>query len=113
MTFTDTRSRLATALSTVAGVSGYQYPPKTLKAGAAWPLLSTAERGPGTAFAGSWRVMVCLGGDERTATTKTDELLPLLTAALDPTAYVEQAIPVVIATNAGDMFALEITCRSE
>lgn len=113
MSVTDARAALAARLSTVTGVRGYEFRPATAKAGAAWPLLDNLERGPGTAFAGVWRVMLALGGDEKTAQDKLDALLPQVTAALDPVAYVESARPVVVTTSAGDMFAAEIRVRSE
>lgn len=113
MSVTDARSAIAAQLSTVAGVSGYEFRPSTIKAGAAWPLLDRLDRGPGDAFAGEWRIVLALGGDEKTAQTKLDELLPLVTAALDPVAFVQSATPVVVTTSAGDMFAAEIRARSE
>lgn len=115
MSVTDTRAELATALSTVAGVTGYEFRPSVLKIGAAWPLLDNLERGPGNAFAGTWRVMLCLGGDEKVATAKGDDLLPLIVEALEVqnVAYVFSASPGILQTSAGDQFALEILCRSE
>lgn len=113
MSVTDARAALAAALSTVTGVKGYEFRPGSVKAGAAWPLLDNLERGPGDSFSGQWRVVLTLGGDEKTAQDKLDTLLPLVTAALDPTAYVESARPIVFQTGAGDMFAAEIRVRSE
>lgn len=115
MSVTDTRAELVAALSTVAGVTGYEFRPSVLKTGAAWPLLDNLERGPGNAFAGTWRVMLCLGGDEKTAQAKGDELLPLIVEALEVqnVAYVSGASPGVLPTSGGDQFALEIICRSE
>lgn len=100
-------------MSTVAGVTGFEKRPSTIKAGAAWPLLDRLDRGPGDAFAGEWRVLLALGGDEGTAIDKLDQLLPLVVEALEPDAYVASAAPVVITTSAGDMFGAEIRVRSE
>lgn len=113
MSVTDTRQRLATALSTVTGVNGYVFRPSTIKAGAAWPLLDSLERGPGEYFSGNWRVIVALGGDEKQAQKQLDNLLPLIVAALEPAAYVAQAIPAVIPTSGGDLYAVELSVRSE
>lgn len=113
MSVMDARAAIAAKLSTVAGVTGYEERPTTIKAGAAWPLLDLLDRGPGDAFAGDWRVILALGGDERTATAKLDELLRPVTRALDPVAFVRSARPVTISTSAGDMFGCEIQVRSE
>jgi len=112
-TFTDTRAALAVALTDVAGVTGYELRPSVLKAGDAWPLLGTADRGPGDAWSATWRVIVCLGGDEAFAQTLLDDVLPDLVDVLDPVAYVEQATPVTVATSAGELFAVEVRCRAE
>ena len=113
MTFTDTRARIAAALSTVPGVTGYAFRPNVITAGDAWVLLSVAERGPGTAWSATWRCVVILGGDEQAAQTLLDAVLPTLVDELDPVAYVDQAAPVAVATNAGDMYGVELQVRSE
>lgn len=113
MSFTSTRGDLATALSTVEGITGYPKRPKTLSTGVGWALLDNAERGPGAAFAATWRVLVVLGGDEMVAYDKADELLPPLVDAIDPVAFVDSARPIAIQTSSGELFALEITARSE
>ncbi len=113
MTFTDTRDELALALSTVPGVTGHQRKPKVPTLGDAWPLLESADRGPGDAFAGTWRVLVFLGGDEFAATTFLDDTLPLLVAALDPVAYVDSARPALTTIQGTDAFVVELIARSE
>lgn len=115
MTVTDARVTLAAALSKVSGVTGYEFRPKSIKAGAAWPLLQSLDRGPGNFFEGRWRVLVALGGNEKEAQTKLDRWLPMITSTLESedAGYVEQAVPALLSTEAGDMFAAEITVRSE
>lgn len=108
-----TRDAIAEALSTADGVTGYPVRPTVLKAGAAWPLLASVDRGPGQSYAISWRVLVVLGPDELTAISQVDAFLPVLVDALLGVLFVEQATPVTLATNAGDLFALQITGRSE
>jgi hypothetical protein len=114
VSFTDTRAELVTALSTVPGVTGHLSRPKVLAAGAAWPLLEIAERGPGLAWGGTWRVILCLGGNELVAFTKLDEWLPLVVDALTPVAYATQAIPFALPLEGNrDMFAADIRCLAE
>jgi hypothetical protein len=113
VSFTDTRAELATALSTVDGITGYEKRPAVPKIGAAYPLLELATRGPGDAFEGTWRVIVFCGGDEHTATAFVDEKLAELVVALEPTAYVDTARPGITSINNTDVHVVEITCRSE
>lgn len=113
MSGTATRGELAALLSTIDGVTGFVNRPATIKAGAAWPLLRSVTRAAGLAFEWEWQIVVALGGDELAAQAKLDQLLPTLAVTLDPVAYVDSATPIVINTNAGDVFAVEITARSE
>lgn len=113
MTFTDTRADLALQLSTVPGVNGHVRKPKVPTIGDAWPLLESANRGPGDAFQGTWRVLVFLGGDEFAATTFLDDTLPLLVAALDPVAFVDSARPALTAIQGTDAYVVELIVRSE
>lgn len=113
MSGTATRAELATLLSTIDGVNGFDRRPNVIREGAAWPLLRSVTRGPGLAFEWEWQIIVVLGKDELDAQAKLDLLLPTLAVSLDPVAYVDGATPIAIPTNAGDMFAVEITARSE
>lgn len=113
MSFTDTRAALATALSTVDGITGYENRPAAPKIGGAWLIFESAVRGPGDAFEGTWRVIVFCGGDENTATAFLDNTLPELCAALDPVAFVDTARPGISKVNGTDAYVVEITARSE
>jgi hypothetical protein len=116
MTFMDTRAALATALSTVAGVTGYTHRPMTFKAGDAWPLFQQADRGPGQAWGATWKVYVILGsgGDEKATSDLSEDILPELVDELSPVAYVETPVPAIeFPTSAGALIALELTCVSE
>lgn len=107
------RADLAAALDTVPGIQGSEYRPAAIKTGDAWPLLSQLERGEGLAFTGTWRVLVVLSSDERTASDQTDTLVPALVDALEPVAFVDSITPVQIQTSGGELFALQIILRSE
>lgn len=111
--FAEGRDSIAAALSTVDGVTGYASRPTAIAPGAAWPLLAAVEHGPGAAFSATWRVLLVLAGDERTAAEQIDAILPDTVAALSPVLYVDRAEPVNLDTEAGPMLALQITGRSE
>jgi hypothetical protein len=116
MSFTDTRAELVTALSSVTGVTGYDSPPTVLTVGDAWPLLESADRGPGRAWSATWRIMVIIGkvGDEKQSIAFTDVVLPELVDEINPIAYVgPTANAVVLQTQGGDMLALEVPCTAE
>jgi hypothetical protein len=113
MSFTATRAALAAALSTVPGIVGYTHRPNLVKAGDAFVFFESADRGPGRAFSATWRVAVLLGGDEYASQEKFDLLLPDLVQALDPVAFVDQAVPALYRTDAGELFAVDIIARSE
>ncbi|HEY9522837.1 MAG TPA: hypothetical protein VIR33_06335 [Thermopolyspora sp.] len=113
MSFGTTRAELAAQLSTVAGVTGYAKRPTILKPGDAYPLLGGIGDRSGSAFQVTWRVIVILGKDEAAAIDKAEALLPELFEAIDPVAYVDGATPFAVPTQGGELFALEITTRSE
>lgn len=113
MTFATTRAELAAQLSTVEGVTGYAKRPKITKPGDAWPLLGSFGNRSGGAFEVTWRVIVILGNDESSAIDKAEALLPELAEAIDPVAYVDGGTPFAVPTQGGELFALEITARSE
>jgi hypothetical protein len=113
MSFAVTRAELADQLSEVDGVQGYAKRPKVIKPGDAWPLLGSVGNRSGSAFQATWRIFVVLGNDESSAIDKAEALLPELCAAIDPVAYVDGAVPFAIPTQGGELFALEITARSE
>lgn len=113
MSTTATRIALKDKLSTIAGVTGFEFRPGTLKAGAAWPLFEVAERGPGNAFAYTWRVVLFLGGDEKYAQQFLDDRLPEIVDALEPDAFVEQARVISFLVAGNEIHSLEIRVRSE
>lgn len=112
--FANTRAEIATALSTVSGVTGHALRPSVLGEGDAWPILSAIVRSEyGNAWAGSWRVLVLLPADEATAVTRTDDLFDDITDALAPLMAVDLVEPVLLQTEAGDRPALQFSGRSE
>jgi len=114
MTWQTTRAEISAALSTVAGVTGYELRPTAPKAGDAWATWAGVERGPArSAWAALWRVIVILGPQEEDAVVQADTLLPDLVDTLSAVTWVDGAEPVIVTTDSGPLMALEITTRSE
>lgn len=112
MSIATKRAELATVLSTVTDVKGYEFRPTVFKKGDAWPLLSVIER-EGSASSATWRIILALGGDERTAMDFADGVLPELVDKVDPVAYVISATPLTLSVEGGEEFAFEIRVISE
>lgn len=108
-----TRESIAAAVSAVDGVTCYPRRPTAPKVGDAYPLLGSFDRGRGLSFTRTWRLIVWLGQDEKQAETKLDDLLEPIACALQEVAHVDAAIPFIVKTEGGDVFAVEFTARSE
>lgn len=108
-----TRASIAAAVNTVPGVKCYARRPLAPKVGDAYPILGSFERGRGLSFSRTWRLILWLGQDEKQAETKLDQLLEPVAVALQPVAHVDSAIPFIVKTEGGDVFAVEFTARSE
>jgi hypothetical protein len=114
MSLTGDRQEIADALSTVEGVKGYKYRPMVApKAGNAWPLLGPLERGPGTDFQATWRIVVVLPPTEQQASEWFDEMHEPIAEALEDFGFVELIEPGNLATDAGDMDVMILTLRRE
>jgi hypothetical protein len=114
MTVTDKRAELASVLNSIEGVNGFEFRPSTPKVGSAWVLLESLDRGPGAAFSATWNIILCLGGDEKTAQDQLDALLPVVVDSIDQFgAYVDSARPTFIETSAGDLLGAVLRVRSE
>lgn len=114
MSFTDARANIAAALDGLAFLTGHEFRPPTLKAGTAYPLFDEALQGPGRKYGGQWRVIVVLGQDEKQAASKLDEWLPpIIDTLLQNVAHVDRCRAVAPKTDQGEIFALELTVRSE
>jgi len=95
MTLAATRQAISEALTSVAGVTGYERAPRSVKVFDAWPMWEGATSQDGrryaVAFADTWRVYVVLPGDLDAAdewiSTKVDALLEVLSPILAITAY--------------------------
>lgn len=113
MSLTGQRQDIADALSTVEGVSGHPFRPRTMPAGAAWPLLQRLDRGPAYDFEASWRVVVILPGDEQRASEWFDAHHEEIAEALADFGYVGPIEPGLVATDSGDLEAMILTIRRE
>lgn len=107
-----TRLEIADALSAVAGVSGAEYRPSLLTAGVAWANIASHDRAEGF-FATTWNVFVVVPQNEKAAAIWYDANILALRDALHVVVYVDRDEPVLIPTDAGELFALMITARSE
>lgn len=108
-----TRTALAAALSTVSGVTGYPRRPTTIRSGDAWPQWAGSQHDGGQGFVETWNVLIVLPPDEAGADTFADAKQALLIAALRSVMFVDSFAPATLATEAGDVYALLISGRSE
>lgn len=110
-----TRAEIAAALDTVPGIRGYLRQPATLKPGAAWPQWAGGVRDDETpGFLETWRVtVVCDQGSSDAADAFLDSHGDALLAALAPAMFVDSYAPARLDTEAGPLYALVITGRSE
>ena len=113
MSIAEGRKAIATALSSVAGVKGYEYRPTTPRPGDAWPTLPTLELHSGLMWQAEWTVIVFLPQDERGASEWIDAHFEDVAAALRGPGLATTAQPALMATGAGDQYVLEITMKSE
>lgn len=105
------REAIAAALTGVDKVTGYAYRPKSPKLGDAWPLIDTINRYQGLMFIPAWKVQMWLGQDERKADAFL-ELVAVPVARALQTAdvlFVNTVQPVILPTEAGDVFGAEFT----
>ncbi len=107
------RADLATVLSGVPDVTGHAHRPSTPAIGDAWPVLGPLDRDLGTAFKVTWRVRVLLPQDEEAASEWLDAHWAPLFNALEPFGYVGRGVPVMLAAQGGELYALEITLTAE
>ena len=113
MSNASTRQAIATALSTVSGVTGYVQRPAAMKPGDGWPQWGGSERDAGQGFLETWRVLIVLPVDEVSADAFADSHQDALVAALRPVLFIDSFAPANFAADGGDVYALLITGRSE
>lgn len=113
MSLTGDRAAIATALSTVTGVKGYEYRPTTPRPGDAWPTLPTLDLLDGLVWSAEWKVIVFLPQEERAASVWIDAHFLAIVAALRVPGFADKAEPGLMTTTGGDQYVLEITMRSE
>lgn len=109
------RADIAAALSLVEGVKGHVHRPKSPTRGDAWPLVGSLERGRGLTFSRVWRIVLLLGGDPTKADDLLEQLLPEIAITLQEqdVLFVTTAVPFIVTTEAGDIYAAEITGRGD
>lgn len=88
--------------------------PSTMKAGDAWVRWRGAERSEaGLTFYNTWALIVLVSDDELVADNMADELGYALAGALEPVMSIDAITPVIVATSAGDMNAIQVQGTSE
>lgn len=114
MTLLSDRTDIATALSTVAGVTGYTDMPATLSNGDGWGRWAGFESvGPPEMFATTWHVCIVCHQVPDYAMQFLDEHLDAILGALHPLLFVVSATPVVWETNGGQLQGVQITGTKE
>lgn len=107
------RQALASALSIVAGIRGYEYRPTTPRPGDAWSLLPTLDLKEGLMWQATWTVVVFLPQDERAASLWIDERFEAIAAALREPGFVTKVEPAVMDAMGSDQYVLKFTVMSE
>jgi hypothetical protein len=113
MSNAQTRQDIATALSRVTGINGHPARPTVLNEGDAWPQW---RGGTPHAYAieNTWAVLIVLPqADDVTADSFADAHGEALIEALRPVMFVDSLVPAEIPSEAGPMYALLLTGRSE
>lgn len=113
MSNAQTRIDIATALSAVAGINGHRVRPSALNEGDAWPQWRGAVPNA-HAMVNTWSILIVMPqADDVTADGFADIHLAVLLDVLREVIFVDSVEPATIATDAGDMYALMISGRSE
>ena len=114
MSNAQTRTDIAAALSSVAGINGHRVKPSSLNEGDAWPQWRGAVP-HAHAVENTWAVLIVTPQDsDITADGFADAVLAGLLDALRDVIYVDGIAPATIAAGEqGDLYALMITGRSE
>ena len=105
------RTAIATAISSVTGLTGHPAKPRAPKSGDGWPLWRGSERADASLFVGTWAVVIQLPADYATADAMADALGDDLADALPM--YVEQFTPTLLPAEGDGIPALMITGRVE
>lgn len=113
MSLESSRAEIANALSTVAGITGYQKRPNPPVEGDAWPLWSGSDRADGSAFLPTWSVRILVPQDEAAATDWWDDHRDAVLDALRPVLYVQRVAPAAIAASGSDLLIIEISGITE
>src|SRR5690349_8798305 len=109
-----TRQAIATALSTVTGVTGYARRPSVLTEGVGWPQWAGSAYAGGHMYTWLWNILIVLpSADDSTADEFADEHEDQLLEALRPVLFIDETKPAKIDTEGGPVYALLLTGRSD
>jgi hypothetical protein len=114
MSNSATRQAIAAALSTLEGITGHAARPDVMSEGDGWPQWAGMEWYGGRAYTQKWNVLVVTPTlDDVTADHFVDERGTAIIQALQPIFFVDKAEPAKITTDAGDIYAVLFSGRSE
>ena len=111
------RQALATALSTVTGVTGYADPDQQLTntgdATARWTGQEAQPNTPALVFLVNWEILVVAGRTPSEGLAWLDANLSTILDALDALVWITGVSPSVIQTPNGDLFGVVIEAKKE
>lgn len=114
---TPTRADFTAALNGAGiGLAASDYRPEPGGEGNAWAQPGSWDNPggqPNGVFEATWLVFIIVPQDEQAAAVWWDEHAATVSGALLPLVFIDRVEPVVFETQAGDLFAVQITGRSE
>lgn len=113
MSLAGARQEIATALSTVDGVTGHVLRPTLLKTGVGWPSWVGASRAAAYSFMHVWKATIIVPSGEAAANQWLDDHVADLVDALMPVGMIDEYDPTAVPTTSGDLFAVTFTLRKE
>lgn len=109
-----TRQAIATALDALPYVQGSAQRPSVMSEGDSWPQWAGAAYARGHAYTNRWNVLLVLPqADDVSADDYADTHADEIIEALRPVMFVDEFQPAKIPGEAGDLYALLFSGRSE
>jgi hypothetical protein len=109
------RSEIRAALATITGLTAFAERPSVIALGSAWPMwrgLTRSHGGTGLLIS-TWHAFIVVGKTERAATDFVDARAQDVAIALQPAGWVTAVEPYLIDTEAGPLYAVQITLTRE
>ncbi len=114
MSRSATRQAIATALDTLTYIHGHAERPSVMSEGDSWPQWAGSTYAGGRVHGNKWNVLLILPQtDDTSADHYADEHAEEIIDALRTVLFVDETQPAKIPTEAGDLYALLFSGRSE